>query len=853
MKKFYTTSIVATVIILCFSALFFRYMHISHITYQKDQQFSLLKLAVNEIEQDIHHFESDLNFLAFGEKLSGVIENEITENDLRKIELFYSSYSTLIEEIELFDKNKNVINIYLDEKNHFITGRYQAQRQHPLKETQVVKKYNSKYQYYIPVIKDSTVFANIMVTINFDQYLTNQLAKFFTSVSHWKWIVKLEPGKIINVSNKKVTKINKEDEILRLLREDHTDIKIHTIVSDSTKHKVLTVFSPCNVLQNNYAIASSTSLNNSFNKLNFFTISLVVSIVVILVGIIIYLLSHLRFRTKKLLFYKSDWEAYQKIFEDLPIGLIISDHQNKILNINAAARELLLIKSKSEISTSDISNRLLSQRSRISSNKAYDQNQYILYEKKGNEVVIYKNDVTCIINGKEITISALMDITTIEKARKFEAAANTAKSEFLAKMSHEIRTPMNGIIGMTEALQKKELNEEQAEYVEIVKRSADLLLNLIDDILDYSKIEAGKMQIEEVPYSLPEEIKLSLDLFKAIINEKGLLLKVNIHNDVPEKIIGDPFRLRQVLSNLFSNAIKFTHEGIIEIEVQLEEEYSGNITLLFSVADTGVGIPKEKLESIFNSFTQAEQSTSRKYGGSGLGTTICKQLVTLMNGEIWVESPSGISNNKKYPGTRFSFTIEVYSNEEIHKSIDTSSIKSFADMKTLFVSINSNKKTRLLGFFKHYNIPVTVVNVQENIAPEVYAALKKDDYKLIVLADEPGFDAIELAGKLNAKDIADKYRVIIISNNHKSHNYILSKHEKVDHYIEQPFEHKHLKSCLKESFPHIEIDETSSLNLPKDIRILVAEDNIINQKVAETIFLSLGYQIDIAYDGNQVI
>ena len=248
------------------------------------------------------------------------------------------------------------------------------------------------------------------------------------------------------------------------------------------------------------------------------------------------------------------------------------------------------------------------------------------------------------------------DITPIEKARKYEAAANTAKSEFLAKMSHEIRTPMNGIIGMTEAMDQENLNAEQKEYLQIVKRSADLLLNLIDDILDFSKIEAGKMQLEEIPFKLREEVKLSVDLFRPVIEEKNISLQIKTNPDVPENIIGDPFRLRQVLSNLISNAVKFTHEGQIVVGIQLEEEYNSNLTLLFYVEDTGVGIPRNKIESIFNSFTQAEESTSRKYGGSGLGTTISKQLVNLMHGEIWAESPSTISTSPNYPG----FKIQLY-------------------------------------------------------------------------------------------------------------------------------------------------------------------------------------------------
>ena len=280
---------------------------------------------------------------------------------------------------------------------------------------------------------------------------------------------------------------------------------------------------------------------------------------------------------------------------------------------------MLLIKGDEPIAGKNLTDRFMLSRDYYDpgSETAFDSNQFVLYRHEGEEVAVYKKDLPFNIDDQEYIVSVFSDITPIEKARKYEAAANTAKSEFLAKMSHEIRTPMNGIIGMTEAMDQENLNTEQKEYLQIVKRSADLLLNLIDDILDFSKIEAGKMQLEEIPFKLREEVRLSVDLFRPIIEEKNISLQIKINPDVPENIIGDPFRLRQVLSNLISNAVKFTHEGQIVVGIQLEEEYNSNLTLLFYVEDTGVGIPHNKIESIFNSFTQAEESTSRKYGGSG--------------------------------------------------------------------------------------------------------------------------------------------------------------------------------------------------------------------------------------------
>ena len=489
-------------------------------------------------------------------------------------------------------------------------------------------------------------------------------------------------------------------------------------------------------------------------------------------------------------------------------------------------------------------------------NAAYDSDIYHrIYKKSGEEIVLYRKELPFSIQEKEYVISAFIDITPIENQRKYEEASNTAKSDFLAKMSHEIRTPMNGIFGMAEALEKEKLSDNQKEYIQIIRRSADLLLNIIDDILDYSKIEAGKMQIEDVPYRLREEVAMSVDVFRAIAEEKGLPIEIKVDDNVPDKIIGDPFRLRQVLSNLISNAIKFTDQGKIVVFVELEEEYSGNLTLLFKVADTGVGIPKDRISSIFDSFTQAEKSTSRKYGGTGLGTTICKQLVTLMNGEIWANSPSGLSVNEKNPGSSFNFTIEVFSNNELDKDLDFKNIKSFNEAKALIITSKYQANKRLFTFFNQLKIQTEHIQVNANDYVDLESSiyLKDVNYEVIFIVDELGLDGLNLAEKLHTDGLTKESRYFLISAEHKPENYIKTKLIGIDYYLHEPFEQKVLIAYLKEVFPSIKSEDVSSLELSKNLEILIAEDNLINQKVAQSIFSHLGQNIEIANDGNEVI
>ncbi|MGL1861336.1 MAG: ATP-binding protein [Pseudodesulfovibrio sp.] len=272
------------------------------------------------------------------------------------------------------------------------------------------------------------------------------------------------------------------------------------------------------------------------------------------------------------------------------------------------------------------------------------------------------------LNQKNVTLNQALE--DVQNAKRSAEVASTAKSQFLASMSHEIRTPMNAILGMADILWETDLTDDQARYVQVFRSAGESLLEILDDILDLSKIEAGHLSLEQTEFSLIQTLDRACAVIEPKAAQKKLQFSHTIAPSVPDRLVGDPNRLKQIVLNLLGNAIKFTTEGTIRLNVDLASRHSGSTILQFSVEDSGLGIPPDKLGTIFDSFTQADSSTTRVYGGTGLGLTICKQLVRMMDGRIWVESSLGKGSTFNFTA-RFDDTASDGQNPQVHEVVST--------------------------------------------------------------------------------------------------------------------------------------------------------------------------------------
>jgi len=582
---------------------------------------------------------------------------------------------------------------------------------------------------------------------------------------------------------------------------------------------------------------------------------------------------------------KSSDNPFSSFFIHFPVGMVLMDLEGRVLRSNSALETML------GYSAEELENRKLSEFVHPEASPEYLENLAALQEGTlsffESESRFHRHDGQ--LAWWRLTLSVLRDRSgqarlifglvkdisrwkrsevDLQKAKEFAEAMARTKSEFLANMSHEIRTPIHTITGMTELLLDTDLDMEQTEYAEQVRFSADVLLTLVNDILDFSKIEAGKLTLEEIDFDLYEMLEKAVDLVILEAHKKDLEVILDVAPAVPHRLRGDPARLRQIVINLFNNAVKFTAGGEVQISVQDVEQSDGRCTLKFVVRDTGIGISKDKMARLFQSFSQADTSTTRKYGGTGLGLSISRSLAEMMDGGVGVESEEGV-------GSTFWFTVSLKTQVKANL-FDDLPHDFFSGLRVLVVDDNASAREVLRGYLEHWGCRVDEATKGEEALSRMRRAAGNDSYALVLVdLRMPGIDGWQLASEVISDPLLTGMKLILLTPEGLGSGEAKMKLLRWFHgYLSKPVKRGALlaevfRVLTGEYEPELaELEPAEELELaeePEEItaaaeegvlpgaRVLVVEDHEVNRQLFKTILEKLGHRVTLAGDGLKAV
>ncbi|MGE5418911.1 MAG: response regulator [Chloroflexota bacterium] len=829
---------------------------INYIIELLDRQVQIVGLQVDETN---NWFLSDLNQINNDGDLTSFFEPSDKQRiAIEKMKLFYSKYQNFITGIRYYDNKRNEFTLKQDTEGGNVewleSQPYLTHGQTEIFDREKLSMENKRYNYYLPVFnQQNETIGNLVVTLDFQKYFREIFTTFNLqderSVYQWQWVVS-DSGEIVFNNYGKDIKYTQLENIINRLAEGSVESTVHTAIIDGASEEIISSYYSTQLLQRDLGLVFSAPTTFFQKYITRNSLFIVIGILILINLIIYFFWKFIKAQKKQIERLEASEKTLFRLIEEMPVGVIIYNGKREIIKANRVAAEEYSYKSEKEMEGKifpEIS--YLETEAPMPPDATLHPDQFIVIKKATGDIVLFRKSIPVIFRGEESTMEILIDVTSLESSRKQEVRANEAKSEFLARVSYEVRTPLSGIIGMTDMLGKYDLSVEVREIVRLLRRSTEVLVTIINDILDFSKIESGNLILHEVPFKLREEINYCIDLAKTNIPPESLRLVSMMGEEIPESIIGDPFRLRQIITNFLNHSIKNTDQGEIRLTCSVKTRDENMLTLAFELADTGRNFDKASLKKIFGDIESIESKALRANDESTFGTSLARQLVELMGGTFSAESPSGLLEDQ---GTKLLFSVNVYSNERIAKKLPLENVTSFEKIKALVIS-GSMRDEETLSVLHQAGISLTVTTFMRATIGQLRSNLNypSEKYNLIIIFDDANINGFDAASSLWENKLTQNFVVLMISSNDRKGNYVKSISLGIDQYLIKPVTASELTNTVKKLFPFLS-EDNAALGFEKSmngLKILVVEDNKMNLKVIGTMLGNMGYSFDTAEDG----
>lgn len=863
MKNTFYIILVSVFVFIALNTIFYLKIYKDQRDFQTELLLHQISICGNTIEQYGLNFENEVNYILYSDNINQLFSDpNIKERGLKSLELFYSKYNRLINNIDIYGDQKNVYSLILDRRNNFVSDYYESQQQIPLLDRDRLFIENGQYHFAIPVFKENQVHSNIVLEIDFLRYIGSVFERYKLENSMWQWLI----------TDKKEIELISDDNliidsldltfILNQIIEGNEGSLIHKIKIEGNPFKMISVYYPVRMIRRDFGIVFSIK-TASFLQPIFRKIIIITIASLLLLSLILFILFRIiQVKSSEARKHEISEQLLRRAFDNLPVGVIIVNQDDTIGTVNNTAQDFMLLTKKEDHIGKHINTILPAGKSDTSDalyNNTFGEGILFKMNNGFRENILFRREYQTEIENNPLKVIVIFDITYLEKIKTRDNVAQLARSGLIKNMSDEIFVPINNLKNAINSLKTGKEAASRKEDIIIIEKSINLLENLIKIMIDFSSMNAGKVVIEDIPYQLRNEINLAIETFKSSASVKNISIITKVKNDVPDKMNGDPFRLRQAISQILENSIHHTEKGRILLTVEIVEQAINNIKLKFQIEDTGEGLPVDQINEYLNTYGTDELRESGQAGTTAFKMAIAKQHIELMKGQLWLESPSSISTHPDYPGTKYNFIIEVFSDIIYSKALDFSSLQNLQDIQCLVLSQINDPEDKSLELLQQTGIVVKQRIYRNDNLDSIIQYLRDSDkvFQMIVILDRPDSDGFSLASKISDQKLSDHFLILMISSKHDPENIQLSRKYKIDHYLVQPFESYIIIEIIKEHFTGI--PDKSLTNIPKGIKInqnisiLLAEDNLFNRKVNQTLFKSLGFEVDLAQNGNEVL